>query len=123
MVSQQETRLSPRTRVEAQIVFKIPDDKDRDNFITLHSENISEGGVFLKINQPEIPFKVGMILDLHFSLPNHPELIRTKGKVIWTAEGWTEEEEGINGVGIQFTDIKPEFREVIRRFVAENFEK
>lgn len=123
MSARKETRLSPRTRIEAQIVFKIPDEQDKERFITLYSENISEGGVFLKTNQRTIPFKVGMVVDLHFSLPHHPELVRVKGKVIWTTEGWSEDLEGINGMGVQFIDIKPEFREVIRRFVSENFDK
>ncbi len=123
MSARKETRLSPRTRVQAQIVFKIPQAHDSTQFITLYSENISEGGVFLKTNKRSIPFKVGMVVDLHFSLPNNPELIKVKGKVIWTTEGWSEDLEGINGMGIQFIDIKSEFRDVIRRFVSENFEK
>ena len=118
-----ETRLSPRTRIQAQIVFKIPTQKTRANFVTLYSENISEGGVFLKSPSRQVPFKVGMVLDLHFSLPNHPALIRSRGKVIWTTEGWSDDLQGINGIGIQFIDIKPEFREVIRRFVSENLDK
>jgi len=123
MSARNETRLSPRTRIEAQIVFKIPDSADKKHFTTLYSENISEGGVFLKTNERKIPFKVGMVLDLHFSLPDHPELIRVKGKVIWTTEGWSEDLDGVNGLGVQFIDIKPEFRDVIRRFVVDNFDK
>lgn len=117
-----ETRLSPRTRIQAQIVFKIPTQRTKTNFVTLYSENISEGGVFLKAPSREIPFKVGTVVDLHFSLPNHPALIRSKGKVIWTTEGWSEDMQGINGIGIQFIEIKPEFRELIRCFVSENID-
>lgn len=123
MSPHRETRLSPRTRIEAQIVFKIPDAKEKGQFIALPSENISEGGVFLKTTRREIPFKVGTVVDLHFSLPSHSEIIKAKGKVIWTTEGWSDNLDGINGMGIQFTDIKPEFRDLIRRFVSENFDK
>lgn len=121
--STKETRLSPRTRIEAQIVFKIPTQKGKDKFLTLQSENISEGGVFLKSTTRKIPFSVGTVVDLHFSLPNQRMLIRAKGRVIWTTEGWKEDSEGLNGLGIQFVDMKDEFREVIRRFVIENVGK
>lgn len=117
-----ETRLSPRTRVHAQIVFKIPTQKGRYKFLSLYSEDISEGGVFLKSSTRKLPFSVGSIVDLHFSLPSHPALIRAKGKIIWTTEGWSENLEGLNGLGVQFIDMKEEFREVIRRFVSENVE-
>ncbi len=125
MAEAKETRLSPRTRIQAQIVFKIPKaaQKGKDSFLTFYSENISEGGVFLKTNAPKIPFSAGTILDLHFSLPGNPALIRTKGRVIWTTEGWSSDLEGVNGFGIQFTDMKPEFLALIRRFVSENLDK
>lgn len=125
MAETKETRLSPRTRIQAQIVFKIPKavQKGRDSFLTFYSENISEGGVFLKTNTPRVPFSAGTILDLHFSLPGSPALIRTKGRVIWTTEGWSPNLEGVNGFGIQFTDMRAEFRDLIRRFVSENLEK
>lgn len=127
MLVAKETRLSPRTRIQAQIVFKIPMPKGKENFLTLHSENVSEGGVFLKLNSPKLPFSVGMVVSLHFSLPDSPVLIRAKGKVIWTTEGPISEKEGepegMNGMGIQFTEMKEEFRVLIRRFVVENFDK
>ena len=122
MTVRKEARLSSRTRIEAQIVFKIPSDHKEHDFFTYYSENLSDGGVFLRMMDREIPFKVGMVLDLHFQLPNSPEMIRTKGKVIWTTEGWSEDLEGINGMGIQFIDMKPEFGELIRRFVKDNFD-
>src|SRR3989338_4809362 len=123
MSETQETRLSPRTRIQAQIVFKIPSNKGKDSFLTLYSENISEGGVFLKSNARKIPFSVGTVVNLHFALPNNPVLIRTKGKVIWTTEGWSSDTTGVNGVWIQFIDMKEEFLTLIRRFVCENLDK
>lgn len=123
MGAPKETRLSPRTRIEAQIVFKIPSEEAGHDFFSYYSENLSEGGVFLRMAGQDIPFKVGMVLDLHFQLPSSPEMIRTKGKVIWTTEGWSEDLEGVNGIGIQFIDMRLESREVIRRFVRDNFDK
>ncbi|MBI4040808.1 MAG: PilZ domain-containing protein [Deltaproteobacteria bacterium] len=117
-----ETRLSPRTRIQAQIVFKILSGPNQDKIMTFTSENISEGGAFLKVTNPDMPFHVGDVLDMHFSLPNHPALIRAKGKVIWTTEGRTPDDELLHGFGVQFTDMKEDFRSVIRRFVIENCE-
>ena len=125
MANAKETRLSPRTRIQAQIVFKIPKavQKGKDSFLTFYSENISEGGEFLKTVTPKVPFSAGTIVDLHFSLPGNPALIRTKGKVIWTTEGWSDDLEGVNGFGIQFIEMKAEFLALIRRFVSENLDK
>ena len=115
-----QDRLSPRTRVQAQIIFKIPTEKIKDKFLTFTSENLSESGAFLKVSESKLPFKVGTDLDLHFSLPKFPALIRAKAKVIWTTEGWSKDPEGVNGFGIKFVEISDEFRQMIRRFVSEN---
>jgi uncharacterized protein (TIGR02266 family) len=120
MPQKKETRLSSRTRIQAQIVFKIPSKHTKDTFLTFSSENLSEGGVFLKSNMAKLPFSAGDIVELVFSLPGHPMLIKAKGKVIWTTEGWSKDLEGVNGFGVQFTEIKDEFKELIRGFVVEN---
>jgi len=123
MSARKPTRLSPRTRITAAIPFQIVDENSQGGDLTLESENISEGGAFLKVSERKIPFKVGMVLDLRFSLPREAALFKAQGKVIWTTEGSSEDMENINGMGIQFMGTTSVFREAIRRFIVENLDK
>ena|SRR3989338_9319581 len=121
-----DRRLSPRAEAHVQVVFKVPlrrmerKKSTEEAFQTFYSENISEGGVFLRT---EKPLKVGTMLDLHFSLPNSPRMIYAKGKVIWTVESRQPDPEKPMGMGVQFIEIVDEFRGIIRDYVVEQLEQ
>ena len=70
-------------------------------------ENISEGGMKLESSQTFPPDEV---VKVRFVLP-HPQgaVITSEAKVVWVKPGAS--------VGLQFLDLKDEFREAIARFI------
>jgi len=79
------------------------DDRKEEIWFT---QDISEGGLFLKTENP--PF-VGTIMKLEISLPDVPKLVLLKGDVIWRHDG--------KGCGIRFLRITKEQRKVLRTFI------
>lgn len=102
-----ERRKSLRVPVAARVKFKNPPQEE-----VWFTEDIAEGGLFLKTEKP--PF-VGTTLDLEISLPDSPELIRTKGDVVWRYEG--------KGCGIRFVRLTAEQRKILRTFIEGAEEK
>lgn len=72
------------------------------------TEDISEGGLFLKVEKP--PF-VGMVLDLEISLPNTENLVRIRGDVTWRHEG--------RGCGVRFLRVTAEMKKILRSFIEQ----
>jgi type IV pilus assembly protein PilZ len=98
-----ERRKTLRVPVAARVKYK---DGSREE--VWFTEDISEGGLFLKAEQP--PF-VGTILDLEISLPNVPELVRIRGDVTWRHEG--------QGCGVRFLRVTAQMKKTLRTFIDQ----
>jgi type IV pilus assembly protein PilZ len=72
----------------------------------LFTDDLSEGGLFLKSDNP--PFK-GTVLDLEISIPNVDQLIQLKGEVAWRQEG--------RGCGVRFVRITQAQKKLIKGFI------
>ncbi len=72
------------------------------------SENISEGGMRIKSSEM---LPLDPVIMVRFLLPVHPETIavNAKARPVWMARGYS--------MGIQFLDLKEEYREAIAKFV------
>lgn len=82
--------------------------KGGDQEEVLFTDDLSEGGIFLKSETP--PF-VGTIVELEISIPNNDKLIEVKGEVAWRLEG--------KGCGVRFMRITQAQRKMIRDFIAK----
>lgn len=77
----------------------------------LFSQNIGEGGVFLKSASP---LPVGSLLDLNLKLPRHPKPLKVRGEVVYTF--------GTNavghpaGMGIKYVNLDAETNAVLSNF-------
>jgi type IV pilus assembly protein PilZ len=80
--------------------------KDGDREEVLFTDDLSEGGLFLKSENP--PFK-GTVLELEISIPNNDKLISLKGEVAWRLEG--------KGCGVRFLRITQAQKKMIKAFV------
>lgn len=77
--------------------------------------NISSGGAF--IQHPK-PHAVGTIIELSFQLPNDPNKIQTKAKVVWKyIQGGKSLPNG-TGMGIQFMEIAIDDEKRIRQYIS-----
>ncbi len=101
-----ERREFLRIPVTTRVKFK---DGDREEI--LFTDDLSEGGLFLKSANP--PFK-GTVLDLEISIPNVDKLIVLKGEVAWRLEG--------KGCGVKFMRITQAQKKLITGFIENRSE-
>ena len=81
--------------------------------------NISETGVFIYCSESLMP---GDLPQLKFSLPGTDRMIEARGRVIWVNR-LTGEEALFNGMGIHFTEISDEDRELIASYVNNELKR
>lgn len=99
-------RRSPERRkhLRAPIAARVRS-KEGDQEEIWFTQDISEGGLFLKTEKP--PY-VGMILNLEISLPDTEDLLRLKSEVIWRHEG--------KGCGVRFLRVTAAQRKILKLF-------
>lgn len=95
-------------------------------FRPAQTRDISAGGVFLELMNTHITDQQESVVDdfllfksqieLRITLPNHDDPIAAQGKAVWI-EKETPGHEYRHGVAICFTEIAPEDRQLIDRFV------
>lgn len=83
-----------------------------DEFVSEYVSNISKGGVFIRAKDP-IP--VGTEVDLKFSvwIGDDHHMVQGLGRVVHN-----NSLNGQSGMGVTFTDLTPESRELIDRLTA-----
>jgi len=104
----------------APISLKITLSESGDDYsIKFDTANLSEGGIFVKSSilwEPEQKF------DLVFKLPNSEKDIVAKGKVARSEDKYNlfltaDRDSSVPGMGIQFTEISEEDKDIIREFI------
>ncbi len=84
------------------------------NFLYEYSKNISAGGIFI---ETRTPLPVGTTVEMRFQPPGASGVIDVVGKVVWV-NPYREGEENPNpGMGIQFTGLDDEQRDLIAQVV------
>ena len=103
-----ERRRGPRVPVTVQIRYATVDALFSD-----FTENVNEGGVFVKTDQP---LEVEDSVVLHFTLPETVDPIQARGRVVRVvAPG----EGDVAGMAIEFEKLDRSAREIIDQLVRE----
>jgi len=100
-----------RVRGKISISFKKADD-----FFKSYIANLGEGGLFIRTTK-NVP--VGSLLDLEFNLPDSNQKINTKGEVAWTRPQDMSTEKMPLGIGIQFIDMNPKDKEMLKNYITK----
>lgn len=81
------------------------------------SENVSEGGIFVRA-APTLP--PGSEIEIGFFLPTIDTEVRCHARVTWRNDANTPDFDPHRpyGMGMEFMDLAPELRDMIRRYVA-----
>ena len=104
------TRQNARVPIETRVHLEF---EKFSGFITEYSSNISEGGIFIRTNDPK---PLGTVLSFEFKLADNFKLIQGLGEVVWArTEDLSPERPA--GMGIRFVDIDPQSRELISTMV------
>ena len=82
-------------------------------FFSDYSHDLSEGGIRVESINPLEP---GTKLKLSLYLPDRPNPLQVEGVVVWSRKirGEKKEEKGYLGVGVEFEELDPPNRDVIR---------
>jgi len=79
---------------------------------TVHALNLSEDGIFFKLNTP---LALGTDVLLQFRLPGVEYEVSVEGQVVWVRNR-KEGEKEVSGKGIHFTNIDGETREFLQGY-------
>jgi type IV pilus assembly protein PilZ len=79
-----------------------------DAFFSEFTRDINEGGLFIATEEP---CPVDTVVSLQFSIPGIDEAVRTRGRVVWVAEG------DAPGMGIEFEGLDSAARARINQLV------
>ncbi len=109
-------RVAPRLPIETSVYLEF---EKFSGFITEYSENISEGGMFIKSDEPK---PVGSVVSFEFRLADNFRLIQGLGEVVWVraTSGGPEEPAGM---GVRFHEIEQQSRQLIRTMVANHVKR
>ena len=88
--------------------------KDRQAFVKAYSDNISEGGLFIRT---ENPLKKGDVFLLKLQLPGIAEPMEIKSEVAWTRRQLEDSANRPSGMGVKFIGISDRDRSIIKSFV------
>jgi uncharacterized protein (TIGR02266 family) len=102
-----------RIRLERKVSLKF---KNLMGFVTELSENISMGGMFLRIADPPPP---GTLFDFELTLEDEGPLIQGIAEVVWVRE-LSEGPRQPAGMGVRFLELAPGSRALIYQMVDEH---
>lgn len=105
-----ERRKYPRVDAVIKVRFK-----NKNEYITAYSENISRGGIFLKVNQLPDP---NAQVELEFTLPGEEDVIKVLGRIVRLMSNTNPDNpnELQHEVGIAFLNLSEDAKLQFKRF-------
>lgn len=94
MTTEDDRRYGLRAPIELKVEYK-----RLNTFFADYTRNISRGGTFIGTDKP---LKVGTEFVFALGIPNMPDSLRLRGKVIWTTELDDATKANPAGMGIEF---------------------
>jgi uncharacterized protein (TIGR02266 family) len=101
------SRKEPRTKKTLSLTYK-----DKQSFCDGYTENVGEGGLFIKTENPLEP---GEEFLLKLQLPHLSDPMEIKCEVVWTRK--QEEREYPNGMGVKFIEITKEDNQSLKQYL------
>src|SRR5262245_31365635 len=92
--SESERRSTDRHAIELKVEYK-----RINTFFADYTKNISKGGTFIRTDKP---LDIGTEFVFALTIPQLPEPVRLRGRVIWTTPTAQATEESPPGMGIRF---------------------
>lgn len=82
------------------------------------SQNLNQGGLFI---ETDVPSPIGTDVEIKFFLPGDNRPIQTRGAVVWSSPGKSEDPNTVghvrSGMGIEFDNLSREDKERIDGFI------
>jgi len=109
-----EVKWSDRRNAERHSITLRVDYKRMNTFFADYAKNISKGGTFIRTNKP---LDIGTEFVFVLSIPDQPDQLQLRGKVVWTVDEAQASEDQPSGMGIRFNFTDEAQREELERFV------
>lgn len=103
-------RAEPRVKRKLSVSYR-----DKKSFLNAYTENISNGGIFLKTNSP---LPKGTSIFLRLQLPDIPAPLEIDSLVIWSNRQEDGDKTKPSGMGIQFRDMDKKDRKILNDFTG-----
>ncbi len=110
-----ERRKSPRASVKVRVTYWV-DFQERTDSYAAESFNLSENGIFLKV---DIPLALGTDVFLQFRLPGGDQEITVNGEVLWAQKGSSIDKFAC-GKGIKFKKMDKKIKLLIREYITNS---
>ena len=88
--------------------------KDRKSFIKAYTQDISNGGLFIKAKNP---LKQGEQFMRNLQLPDLPEPMKIKCQVAWAKKEEGEAGEHPSGMGVKFTEVSKKDSQTLKKYI------
>ena len=88
--------------------------KDRKSFIKAYTQDISNGGLFIKAKNP---LKQGEQFMLNLQLPDLPEPMKIKCQVAWTKQDEGTADEHPPGMGVKFIEMSDKDSKTLKKYI------
>ncbi len=111
-MSSDEKRVARRAPVVLRIKLRY---ESVDNFIQKFATNLSPGGMFISTRTPKPP---GTEIKFELRLADDSQLIAGTGVVRWVQEYDPDNPRRVHGMGVEFTDLDDDSRELVARVIA-----
>jgi len=111
-----EKRTSLRVPLSVNVAYWV-NQQERKEAYQVESVNVGEGGIFIRT---DLPLGIGTEVHLEFTLPGGGELIRLKGKVVWSGGITTTGEKTALGKGIEFMACDDASRQQLLNYITAN---
>jgi type IV pilus assembly protein PilZ len=103
-------------RIDAKVEVEF---KSFEQFSQEYTKNISQGGLFIKSNEPLAPQSV---LEISLILPDGPEHILVVGEVVHTIDKETASARGCDaGMGVHFVDYEETAKQTIENYISKKY--
>ena len=88
--------------------------KDRKSFIKAYTQDISNGGLFIKAKNP---LKQGEQFMLNLQLPDLPEPMKIKCQVAWVKKEEGDADAHPSGMGVKFIEMSDKDSQTLKKYI------
>lgn len=111
-------RLHRRLALDVEVKWHRKKDKSaKGKAYLFRTKNFTQHGFFLKTNKK---FKMGMKMDMEFTLPTISRPIDVEGQVVWIADK-DRNPTFYPGIGVRFMKIDPDEKKELGKFLSKKF--
>jgi CRP/FNR family cyclic AMP-dependent transcriptional regulator len=89
--------------------------RDKQSFIKAYTDNVSNGGIFIKTGTP---LSKGEQFSLKLQLPGLPDPLQIRCAVVWSKRGEEGKDKQPSGMGVKFIEMSNSDKEKLQKYIS-----